>query len=58
MRLLPADACDRVLQLTLHLATLLDDHTRWDDLRENADYYRHHAGVATRVATYWKKSLT
>lgn len=31
MRLTPADACDRVLHLTLHLATLLDDHDRWDD---------------------------
>lgn len=44
MRLTPADACDRVLHLTLHLATLLDDHDRWDDLHTHAD-------TAARVAT-------
>jgi hypothetical protein len=53
MRKPPADACDRVLHLNLHLATLLDDHQRWDDLRQNADDYRHHPDVAA----YWKTSL-
>ena len=56
MRLPPTDACDRVLHLNLHLATLLDDHRRWDDLRQNAGYYRHHPDVA-RIATEWKASL-
>jgi hypothetical protein len=37
MRLKPADACDRVLHLNLHLATLLDDHDRWDELHTYAD---------------------
>jgi hypothetical protein len=37
MRLKSADACDRVLHLTLHLATLLDDHDRWGDLHIHAD---------------------
>lgn len=37
MRLTPADACDRVLHLNPHLATLLDDHGRWDDLHAHAD---------------------
>ena len=44
MRLTPADACDRVLHLNLHLATLLDDHDRWDDLHTHAD-------IAARIAT-------
>lgn len=44
MRLTPADACDRVLHHSLHLATLLDDHDRWDDLHT-------HAGTAARGAT-------
>ncbi|KAF1723444.1 hypothetical protein [Pseudoxanthomonas japonensis] len=44
MRLTPADACDRVLHLNLHLATLLDDHDRWDDLHTHAD-------TAARIAT-------
>ncbi|WP_394697029.1 hypothetical protein [Pseudoxanthomonas japonensis] len=44
MRLTPADACDRVLHLNLHLATLLDDHDRWDDLHAHAD-------TAARTAT-------
>ena len=37
MHLPPTDACDRVLHLNLHLATLLDDHDRWDDLHTHAD---------------------
>ncbi len=57
MRLPPADACDRVLHLNLHLASLLDDHQRWDDLRENASYYRQHSDVAARIATEWKAAL-
>lgn len=57
MRLTPADACDRVLHLTLHLAALLDDHQRWDDLRQNADDYRHHPDVTARIANEGKASL-
>lgn len=51
MRKPTTDACDRALHLNLHLATLLDDHQRWDDLRENADCYRHQPDIAQRVAT-------
>jgi hypothetical protein len=57
MRLPPTDACDRVLHLNLHLASLLDDHQRWVDLRENADDYRRQPDVAARVATAWRASL-
>ena len=57
MRLPPTDACDRVLHLNLHLATLLDDHQRWDDLRQNADDYRHHPDVTARIANEGKASL-
>lgn len=57
MRLPPTDACDRVLHLNLHLASLLDDHQRWVDLCENAEDYRRKPDVAARVATAWKASL-
>ncbi|WP_156383634.1 hypothetical protein [Pseudoxanthomonas sp. Root65] len=50
------DACDRVLHLNLHLATLLN-HQRWVDLRENVDNYRRQPDVAARVATAWRASL-
>ena len=52
MRTPPAYACDRILHLNLHLATLLDDHQRWDDLRQNADDYRHQPDVAARDAAH------
>lgn len=43
----PAEtACDRLLHLNGHLATLLDDCERLGELHDNATYYRDHPQVA------------
>ncbi len=53
----PAESAhDRLLRLNGHIAGLLDDYERWDELHDNAIYYRDHPNVAERVAAYWKRS--
>ena len=52
----PDTARDRVLRLNGHLATLLDDYERWDDLHDSATYYRHHPNVAKPLARYWRRT--
>lgn len=52
----PDTARDHLLRLNAHFAHLLDDCERWDDLHDNATYYRHHPNVAQRLARYWRRT--
>lgn len=56
MRESPETACDRLLRLNGHLATLLDDCERLGELHDNATYYRHHPQVAGPLAEYWRRN--